>query len=307
MRPVRAAGRTDQVCGNADELTSMRITILACSDRGADDTFEPVVGQVATALRKGGHRVSILAVQPDIGKLISGLKRRQPELVFNLMDQSPDDVHCDVGVIGLLDLLGLPHTSGGPGEAYIQHDPALANKLLASAGIPAEALGPGDRNGWAAPAPRDGRRFYVGLLGNREPTAFPPVETAGVGSAGCRPTMMGSRTPLSPVIHHCNGHQPAVTRLPEAIRARLQALSLTAYRALRLRDYGRVNLRLSAAGEPAVVAVDANCDLEQGGEFAQAAAGGGLEYTTLVNRIAELAMERQCGEQAEVSDARPGG
>jgi D-alanine-D-alanine ligase len=277
----------------ADGLNSMRITILAYSGRGADDTFAPVVGQVAAALRKGGHRVSILSVQGDVGKLISGLKRRQPELVFNLMERLADDEHDDVGIVGLLDLLGLPYTSGGPGEAYIQHDGTLARKLLSAAGICADTYRCRCQRGSAA-KPNDGRAFFVGLLGNDEPSAFPPVESAQVASQNGRAAGAHAWPEVS--LHPDSNALIQPVRIPDALEARLQSLSLDAYQALRLRDYGRVNLRLSDAGQPSIVAVDANCDLEESGEFARAAAGAGIGYVRLVNRIAELAMQRNCRE-----------
>src|SRR5262245_58838167 len=113
----------------------MRITVLAYAEPGADDPLDVVVGQVAAALRQGGHRVSVLGVGGDVGKLVRGMKRRKPDLVFNLMEQFSDDIRSEVGVIGLLDLLGVPYTGGGPGEVYIQQDKALAKKLLAFDGI----------------------------------------------------------------------------------------------------------------------------------------------------------------------------
>ena len=65
--------------------------------------------------------------------------------------------------------------------------------------------------------------------------------------------------------------------------------SLDAYRALRVRDYGRVDLRLTETGEIYVIEVNASCYLEQTSEFAAAAAAAGIDYPTLINRIAELA------------------
>ena len=41
-----------------------------------------------------------------------------------------------------------------------------------------------------------------------------------------------------------------------------------------------------------MIEVNANCYLEQSSEFAVAAAAGGLDYPTLINRIVELAIER---------------
>jgi D-alanine-D-alanine ligase len=276
----------------------MRITILAYAGRAIDETFAPVVGQAAAALRKGGHRVSILGVRGDIGKLISGLKRRQPELVFNLMDGPAHDEHDDVGVVGLLDLLGLPHTSGGPGENYIQQDWPIARKLLNADEIASEAF---HSNGDGRMTESLGDRgYFVGVLGNGEPTAFPPV-------AAEDPPLLDGMAPRTrlltngpPPSHEWNG-KGSGKELAEALKARLQSLSVDAYHALRMRDYGRVNLRVSGAGHPSVVGVHANCDLEQSGEFAKAAAAAGIEYVTLVNRIADLAMERGAGEPSAIA------
>ena len=65
-----------------------------------------------------------------------------------------------------------------------------------------------------------------------------------------------------------------------------------AYRALRVRDYGRVDLRLTEAGEIYVIEVNANCYLEEKSEFAMAARAAGIEYPELLDRIVQLAVER---------------
>ena len=80
---------------------------------------------------------------------------------------------------------------------------------------------------------------------------------------------------------------------PDEPRARLQKAAVDACRALRVRDYGRVDLRLTETGEIYVIEVNASCYLEQSSEFAQAAAAAGIDYVALVNRIAELALERR--------------
>jgi D-alanine-D-alanine ligase len=88
------------------------------------------------------------------------------------------------------------------------------------------------------------------------------------------------------------GTKAIVPELEPELRARLQKVSIEAYRALRVRDYGRIDLRLAETGELFVIEVNAACYLEQHSEFATAAAAHGLPYPELVNRIAELALER---------------
>jgi D-alanine-D-alanine ligase len=89
-----------------------------------------------------------------------------------------------------------------------------------------------------------------------------------------------------------HGTKVMVPNLEPELKARLQKVSLEAYRALRVRDYGRIDLRLTGTGEVFVIEVNANCYLEQHSEFAIAAGAHGIDYAALINRIAELALER---------------
>jgi D-alanine-D-alanine ligase len=88
------------------------------------------------------------------------------------------------------------------------------------------------------------------------------------------------------------GTRAILADVTDELQARLQEVSLKSCRALRVRDYGRVDLRLTEAGELYVIEVNANCYLEQSGEFATAAEAAGIDYPTLINRIVELAGER---------------
>src|SRR5262249_38909315 len=115
--------------------TAMRITILTYLEKEDASAHDAVVDQVAAALRKNKHSVSILGVHGDIRKLINGLARRRPGLVFNLMETFGETNLGAIGIVGLLDLLGLPYTGGGPGEFYLQEDKSLTKKLLAFDGI----------------------------------------------------------------------------------------------------------------------------------------------------------------------------
>ena len=86
--------------------------------------------------------------------------------------------------------------------------------------------------------------------------------------------------------------------LSEEVKARLEQVALIAYRALRVRDYGRVDLRMAETGEIYVLEVNASCYMEKSAEFAMAAAKDGIAYEQLVQSIVDLAMERQ-REKAE--------
>jgi D-alanine-D-alanine ligase len=138
----------------------------------------------------------------------------------------------------------------------------------------------------------EGREFYVGVLGNQEPMAFPPIEMDFSGMPDGMPHVMDARAKWDEKSAEYKGTRAVVAEVPDELRARLQKVAQAAYRALRVRDYGRIDLRVAEDGEIYVIEVNASCYLEQSGEFATGAAAGGLDYTTLINRIADLAMER---------------
>jgi D-alanine-D-alanine ligase len=321
----------------------MNITILTYLEREGAAEHDIVVNQVAKALKSAGHKPSILGVHGDVSKLVSGLKRRKPDLVYNLLEMFGTNIRGDVAVAGLLDLIGARYTGGGPAELSLRQDKALAKKVLAFESIlyPDFAVfSRGDmetggnlrmplfvkplrtdasigisgakslvRDGVAmmkqvvaiheklndsalAEEYIEGREFYVGVLGNARPQAFPPIEMDFSGMPEGMPHVLDAKAKWAKNSAEYKGSKSIMADVPDELRARLQEVSLNAYRALRVRDYGRVDLRLTETGEIYVIEVNANCYLEASSEFAMAAAAAGIEYPALVNRIAELAVER---------------
>jgi D-alanine-D-alanine ligase len=322
----------------------MNVTILTYLEREGDESHDVVVDQVFRALKERGQRASVLGVHGDLGRLRSGLTRRQPDLVFNLMESFGDSFFGAVGVAGLLDLMGLPFTGGGPGEFYLQEDKVLTKKLLAFDHIPYPdfavfseeadletgghlrlplfvkplrldaSIGIDNRSlvrttgellervrfihkrvGDAALAEEyiEGREFYVGVLGNGQPQALPPIEMDFSGLPPDRPHVLGARAKWDEKSPEYRGTRAVLPELADDLRARLQKVAVEAYRALRVRDYGRIDLRLTEAGDVYVIEVNASCYLEQRSEFATAAAAAGIDYPDLIERIVRLAWERR--------------
>jgi D-alanine-D-alanine ligase len=81
--------------------------------------------------------------------------------------------------------------------------------------------------------------------------------------------------------------------LDEETEAKLTETALKAYRAVKLRDYGRIDMRLSSKGEVYVIEANPNPWLSGGQEFAMAAKKSGLSYTQMIGEIVDLAMARQ--------------
>lgn len=143
----------------------------------------------------------------------------------------------------------------------------------------------------------EGREFYVGVLGNANARALPIMELdfsgfpAGVPRIASWEAKWGDDGAGS-------GAQFAGTRsvfpsdIPPALTERMQQAALEAFHALRLRDYARIDLRVTSDEQIFVIEVNPNCYLERESEFARAAAEGGLAYDALIARILELASAR---------------
>ncbi len=80
--------------------------------------------------------------------------------------------------------------------------------------------------------------------------------------------------------------------LDEKTADRLTQTALNAYRACKLRDYGRIDMRLSPKGEVYVIEDNPNPWLSSSQEFAMAARKSGRTYTQLIGEIVELACAR---------------
>jgi D-alanine-D-alanine ligase len=78
----------------------------------------------------------------------------------------------------------------------------------------------------------------------------------------------------------------------------LNATALAAYRAVKLRDYGRIDMRLSPQGDVYVIEANPNPWLASGHEFAMAAKESGRCYTELIGEIVEMAMARSVSHKA---------
>ncbi|MGH9414048.1 MAG: D-alanine--D-alanine ligase family protein [Terriglobales bacterium] len=139
----------------------------------------------------------------------------------------------------------------------------------------------------------EGREIYAAILGNGAPEVLPLVEldlsklpegTPRIASAEVK-WERGSEA------YRVTKSAP-VEDLPEAVTQDLNDAALAAYRALKLRDYGRVDLRLTPKNEVYVIEVNPNPWLSSGAEFAMAAKKAGRSYVQLVGEIIALARQR---------------
>ncbi|MDB4905822.1 MAG: hypothetical protein JWO05_606 [Gemmatimonadetes bacterium] len=139
----------------------------------------------------------------------------------------------------------------------------------------------------------EGREFYVGVLGNVDAMALPIIELDFTGFPDDRPRIASWDAKWEEAGAEYKGTRSVFAEgLDEALALRMQQVAVDAFHALRLRDYARIDLRVTDAGEIYVIEVNPNCYLEREAEFARSAAKAGTEYPALVSRIVELASAR---------------
>ncbi len=83
-----------------------------------------------------------------------------------------------------------------------------------------------------------------------------------------------------------------VEDLDEETAQKLTQTALNAYRACKLRDYGRIDMRLSEKGDVYVIEANPNPWLSSAQEFVMAARKSGRTYTQLIGEIVELCAAR---------------
>jgi len=80
--------------------------------------------------------------------------------------------------------------------------------------------------------------------------------------------------------------------LDEDTAQKLGDTALAAYRALKLRDYGRIDMRLNKKGQVYVIEANPNPWLASAAEFTMAAKKAGYTYTEMIEKIVEMARSR---------------
>ncbi len=140
-----------------------------------------------------------------------------------------------------------------------------------------------------------GREFNLAVLGEGEGAeVLAPAEIDFGGLPPGHPPLVTyeAKWAEDSVVYKGTPSIPARALGPELARL-LEATALEAYRAIGLRDYGRVDLRLDAAGRPVVLEVNPNPDLSPDAGLAKAAARTGIAYEQLIVRIVRAAAARR--------------
>jgi D-alanine-D-alanine ligase len=324
----------------------MKIVILHNAD-ALEPPVDPIIEQLSGALRTIGHDANAVVVDREIDAVVSDLRDRAPELVFNITESFRGKSALDSNIAALLNLVDCHYTGSSPAGLMLAGDKSLTKKVLRFHGVQTPEFATLYRGAvdWAGdltfpvivkPPQEDaslgitsasvvheikdlfaridelqaeyqtpvlveqfieGREFYVGVLGNASPDPLPIIEMDFSGFPADRPRIASWNAKWGED-GEGSGAEYAGTRsifpnnVDEELVGRMQRVAIEAFNALRLRDYARIDLRVSDSGEIYVIEVNPNCYLERESEFARAAKKHGLEYDALIGRIVDLATAR---------------
>ena len=140
----------------------------------------------------------------------------------------------------------------------------------------------------------EGRELYVSMLGNGEGVELLPVTEMVFDKVTRAEERIATRS-----AKWDEGYRERkgirnifARRIAKAARQRLEEVCRTAYRALWLRDYARLDVRLTPAGEVWFIEANANPFISWGHDVANAAKKAGMAYHEFIQRIVDEAMAR---------------
>jgi len=139
----------------------------------------------------------------------------------------------------------------------------------------------------------EGREMYAAVLGNESPEVLPMIELDLSRLPEGTPKIAGKEVKWEKDTEHYRVTKSAPAEdLDEDTVHRLSETALAVYQALKLRDYGRIDMRLTPKGEIYVIEANPNPWLATGAEFSMAARKAGRSYTQLIGDIVDLARAR---------------
>jgi D-alanine-D-alanine ligase len=136
----------------------------------------------------------------------------------------------------------------------------------------------------------EGREIYAGVMGNQNPEVLPLVELDLSKLPEGMPKVAGMEVKWEKDSEAYKVTKSApVEDLDEETQELLGKTALNTYRILKLRDYGRIDMRLTEKGEVYVIEANPNPWLSSNSEFFMAAKKSGRSYADMIEQIIQLA------------------
>ncbi len=237
----------------------------------------------------------------------------------------------------VLEAAAVPYAGSGPLGSALAMDKDIAKRLFRWAGVPTAAwrMWPAGRAeidalGWPLVVKPSKVGSTVGLSVVRSPgelqaaveqalqfddevllEQFVPGREVTCGVLGERALAVGEIIPRHELFDYECKYTPGMSRevfpadLPEDLTCTIQAHALAAHRALKLRDFSRVDFKLAADGTPCCLEANTLPGLTSTSLFPQSAAAVGITFAELCETICQRALRRAGrGNKVEVSESR---
>lgn len=137
----------------------------------------------------------------------------------------------------------------------------------------------------------EGHEVYIGVMGNRRLQVLPPYEIR-FGSEEAGPVLATYRVKWNKSYRDKWKIEFGFADLPKQLVDKVAGVCRKAYRLLQLRDYARLDLRITPREEVYVIEANPNPDITQGEEVAEAARKAGMSYSRFIHRIVKHALSR---------------
>ena len=137
----------------------------------------------------------------------------------------------------------------------------------------------------------EGRELYVSILGNDRLRVFPFREVVFTEIPEGQPKFSTFKSKWDEAYRKRWGIKNIFAEpLPDGMTQQIAKTCKAAYRALRIRGYGRIDLRVTPSREIVILEANPNPNLDRDDEFAQSAMKAGITYPRLIQRILTLAL-----------------
>lgn len=137
----------------------------------------------------------------------------------------------------------------------------------------------------------EGREFAIGVLGNTSPSVLPISEFI-FSSKSKNPILSYNAKWNKESDEFKNSIEICPAQVPKYIESRMRKTALDVYSLLEVRDYGRIDIRLSKDNIPYVLEMNPNPGISADNTIPKAAKSLGLEYNEMIMEIVAKALER---------------
>ena len=139
----------------------------------------------------------------------------------------------------------------------------------------------------------EGREIYVGVIGNAQAEAFPPVELDLSHLPKGTPRIAGVEVKWQ---EGTRAYRGSKYRIPDDLSADVlaatQHAALTSFQALQLRDYARFDFRVAPDSKVYLIEANPNPYLHSSAEFIKGARASGRTHPETILEIVEVTQER---------------